>query len=392
MDSPFSDIWFEHASRRKELLMLHQLRKQNGDVDDIFFPYGLVLADLPPWEVQPVLLDRHTVGSDVERTVIYVSAALDYINRKTRKLQTDAWLFYVDRDLKPVSWSHKAFVPYQYNQQVAEHRIGKILMVAKTEQAKVDKDSIPWKYTCPDGTKLSGQLRWFPPSYEQHINPFLKYNFLIVQSYSDDSYSHIRGQGIKKYIYAVANAPVGSPVAQVANPPQFFHSLPETQYESLFKKRVVTLAPKRVLSGNLPAQQIEKRLCFGLPSPDNVNEYHPRDFAQAPLSPDTGGATQIKGEVIPGNAIPSASTEGFSVGPEITKELPLNSTQVPTLQGPKDYIEIKQKEFNHCCDKAPSSGEIGDGLKINEEDAPPHFAIQVSSSGSFGRGLDLMRN
>ncbi|KAF7885310.1 uncharacterized protein EAF01_011375 [Botrytis porri] len=182
MDSPFSDTCFEHVSRQKELLMLHQLRKQNSAVDDALFPYGLVLADLPPWEVQSIVHDQYTVGLDVERTVTYVSAALDYINRKSRRLGTDAWLFCVDRNLNQVSWSHELFVPYQYDQAVAEQRIGKILMVAKIEQSKIDANSIPWKNTCPDGTNLSGQLRWFPHRYEQHTDLLLNYNFLIVQN------------------------------------------------------------------------------------------------------------------------------------------------------------------------------------------------------------------
>ncbi|TGO58145.1 hypothetical protein BCON_0058g00280 [Botryotinia convoluta] len=390
MDSPFSDIRFEHGSRRKELLMLHQLRKQNSVVDDTFFPYGLVLTDLPPWEVQSIVHDQYTVGSDVERTVTYVSAALDYINRRSHKMQTDAWLFCIDRELKQVSWSHKTFVSYQYDQQVAEQRIGKILMVAKLEQSKVDADSIPWKYKCPDGTKLSGQLRWFPHGYEQHINLFLKYNFLIVQNYSRGSWSNITAPDVKKYVYAVANASVGSPIVQVTNPPKFFHSLPETQYESLFKNRAVTLAPKRVLSGNLPAKRIEKRLCFGHP-PDIVHEYHPRDFIQLPLSQGSEDCTQITKEVIPDYSIQSALPGGSISSPDIIKaEFPLNSIQVATPQGPEDCIEIKKEEFQHCAIKLASSQEIGGGPKIKVE--PPHFAIQVSSSEGFGRGLDFMKN
>ncbi|TGO64795.1 hypothetical protein BOTNAR_0084g00270 [Botryotinia narcissicola] len=158
MDYPFSDRWFEDACRLEELLMLHQLRKQNIAVDDTFFPYGLIFAGLPPWEVHPIVYKQYAVGSDVERTVTYVSAALDFINRKTQKLQTDAWLFYVDIYSKLLSWSHNSFVPYQYYQQVAEQRIGKIFMTAKVEESRIDADSIPWKYTCPDGTQLSGQL------------------------------------------------------------------------------------------------------------------------------------------------------------------------------------------------------------------------------------------
>ncbi|TGO20761.1 hypothetical protein BPAE_0268g00150 [Botrytis paeoniae] len=350
MDYPFSDRWFEHESRRKELLMLHQLRKQNSAVDDVFFPYGLVLAHLPPWQLQPVLHDQYTVGSDVERTVTH---------------QTDAWLFCIDRGLKQVSWSHKTFLPYQYDQQVAEQRIGKILVVAKLEQSKVDADSIPWKYTCPDSTKLSGQLRWFPHGYEQHIDLFLKYNFLIVQNYPRGSCSHIRGPGINKYMYAVANAPVGSPIAQVANPPKFFHSLPETQYESLFKKRVILLAPKRVLN--------------------IVHESQPRDFIQVPLSQGSEYCTLITKDAIPDYAIPSSLTGGSISGPDIIKtEFPLNSIQVPTPQGPEVCTEIKKEEFPHSSIQLASCGEIRDGLKIKEEDAPHILRFKYLRLGALG--------
>ncbi|TGO34369.1 hypothetical protein BHYA_0200g00140 [Botrytis hyacinthi] len=390
MDSPFSDRWFEDACRREELLVLHQLRKQNSAVDDTFFPYGLIFTGLPPWEVHSVVYNQYAVGSDVERTVTYVSAALDYINRTTRKLQTDAWLFDVDKYLKQLSWSHNAFVPYQYNQQVAEQRIGKILMTAGLKQSKIDEDSIPWKYTCPDGTKLSGQLRCFPGGYEQHIDLLLKYNFLIVHNYPDGSYSHIRGPGIKKFVYAVADAPFGSPIAHVANPPKFFHSLPETQYESLCKKRAVTQVPRRVLSGNLPPQRINKRLCFAHP-PDTVNEYQPRDFTQVPFSQDSEGCTQIMEEVIPDYTIPSSLPGGSISAPDIIKaEIPLHPTQLATPQGPEDCIESTKEEFLNCTIQLPSSQQNGSGPKIKEK--PPHFAIQVSSSGGFGRVLNFMKN
>lgn len=95
----------------------------------------------------------------MERTVTYVSAALDHIKRKSSELQTDAWLCVHDRRAKQLFWNHTKFVIYKYDQQVAEQKIGKILMNAKIEQLKIDAHSIPWKYTFPDGAKSSGQLR-----------------------------------------------------------------------------------------------------------------------------------------------------------------------------------------------------------------------------------------
>ncbi|TGO10933.1 hypothetical protein BTUL_0121g00060 [Botrytis tulipae] len=390
MDSPFSDRWFEDACLREELLMLHQIRQQNSAIDDTFFPYGLIFAGLPPWEAHPILYKQYAVGSDVERTVTYVSAALDYINRKTHKLQTDAWLFHVDRNTKRVSWSHNTFSPYQYNPQVAEQRIGKILMTAKLEESKIDADSIPWKYKCPDGTQLSGQLRCFPRDYEQHIDLLLKYNFLIVQNYPDGSHSYISEPGIKDFIYVVANASFGSPIAQVANPPRFFHSLPETEYESLCKKRSVIRAPKTVLRGNLPSQRNEKRPCFTHP-PGIVNEYQPRDFARMAVYQDSQDCTRITKEMVPDYAIPPSLPGSSITGPHITKaEFPLHSVQVATHQGPEDCTEITKEEFQHCAIPFASSQKISIGPKIQEK--PPHFAIQVSASGGFGRGLDYMRN
>lgn len=103
MDYPLGDSWFEEEWRRKELLALQQLRKRNSTVDDTFFPYGLVLADLQARGVQPVVHDQYTVGCDVERTITYVSAALDYIKRKFSELQTDAWLCVHDRRAKQLS-------------------------------------------------------------------------------------------------------------------------------------------------------------------------------------------------------------------------------------------------------------------------------------------------
>ncbi|KAF7903949.1 hypothetical protein EAF00_001283 [Botryotinia globosa] len=355
MNSPFSDRWFEDACRREELLMLHQVRKQNSAIDDTFFPYGLIFAGLPPWEVGPILYKQYAVGSDVERTVTYVSAALDYINRKTQKLQTDAWLFHVDKNSKRVSWSHNTFSPYQYEQQVAEQRIGKILMTAKVEESKIDADSTPWKYTCPDGTKLSGQLRCFPRGYEQHIDLLLKFNFLILQNHPDGSHSYISQPGMKTFVFAVANASAGSPIAQVENPPQFFHSLPETQYESLCNKRSVTRAPKKFLGGNLPAQRM------------------------------------ITEKLIPDHAVPSA-LPGVSISdPHVIKtEFPLHSAQMATYQGPGDSTKIKKEEFQHCAIPFASSQETSIAPKIKEK--PPHFAIQASASGGFGRGLNFMRN
>ncbi|THV52224.1 hypothetical protein BGAL_0085g00140 [Botrytis galanthina] len=395
MNFPFSDRWFEDACRREELLMLHRLRKQNSGVDDTFFPYGLIFAGLPPWEVHFVVYKQCAVGSDVERTVTYVSAALDFINRKTHKLQTDAWLFGVDRYLKQLSWSHNAFVPYQYNQQVAEQRIGKILMTAGLEQSKVDADSIPWNYTCPDGTRLPGQLRCFPRGYEQHIDLLLKYNFLIIQNHPDGSYSHIRGPGIEKFIHAVANASIGAPIAQVANPPKFFYSLPETQYESLLKKRAVTSTPKRVLNGNLPAQRSKKRLRVAH-HPDTVNKYRPRDFIQVAFYQDSEGCTRITEQAISDFVTPPPHLPGGSISigaPDIIKaDFPLNSVQMATPQDPGDCIEIQKEEFKQCAIQLATSQQIAGGLKLNEKNAPPHFAIQVSSFGGFGRSVDFMKN
>ncbi|KAF7915426.1 hypothetical protein BELL_0308g00080 [Botrytis elliptica] len=299
MDCPFSDRWFEDACRREELLRLHQLRKQNSDVDDTFFPYGLIFAGLPPSAVHSIVYKQYTVGSDVERRVTYVSAALDFIDRTTRKLQTDAWLFHVEKDLKQVSWSHKAFVAYEYDHRMAEQRIGKILMLAKLEQSKVDADSIPWRYTCPDGTKLSGQLRSLPHGYEQHIDLLLKYNFLILQNYPDGSYSDISALGVKNYIHAVANASIGSPINHIANPPKFFYSLPEMQYESLFQKRAITLAPERVLSENLSAQRTEI-----------TQEEFTHCAIKLPPSQPIGGDPKIK-EKPPHFAIQVSSPAGF---------------------------------------------------------------------------------
>ncbi|KAF7926091.1 uncharacterized protein EAE97_010391 [Botrytis byssoidea] len=392
MDSPFSDRWFEDACRREELLMLHQLRKQNSAVDDTFFPYGLIFAGLPPWEVHPIVYKQYSVGSDVERTVTYVSAALDYINRKTQRLQTDAWLFHVDRNSKRVSWSHNTFAPYQYDQQVAEQRIGKILMTAKVEESKIDADSVPWKYTCPDGTQLSGQLRCFPRGYEQHVDLLLKYNFLIVQNYADGSHSCISEPGIKDFIYAVANESFDSPIAEVANPPQLFHSLPETEYESLCKKRAVTRAPKKVLRGNFPAQRNNKRLCFTHP-PDIMHEYQPHDFIQVTFPQDSEGCAKITEKLIPDYAVPS-SLPGVSIGdPNILKtEFPLHSVQMTTPHHPGDCTEITKEEFQHCAIPSASSRRNDVGPKIWGKDDPPHFAIQVSASGGFGRDLDFMRN
>ncbi|KAF7957314.1 hypothetical protein EAE96_002900 [Botrytis aclada] len=120
-------------------------------------------------------------------------------------------------------------------------------MIAKLEQSKIDAESIPWEYICPDGTKLPGQLRSFPHGYKQHINLFLKYNFLVVQN-SGDSFSNVTEPGVKTYINTVAQAPVGLPIARVANSLKFFDSLTEKQYESLFKKRAV---PEDLVSGQI---------------------------------------------------------------------------------------------------------------------------------------------
>ncbi|TEY81165.1 hypothetical protein BOTCAL_0034g00290 [Botryotinia calthae] len=337
MDYSLGDSWFEKEWLRKELLTLQQLRKQNSAVDDTFFPYGLVLADIQARGVQPVVYDQYTVGFDVERTVTYVSAALDYIKRKSKELQTDAWLCVYDRRSKQLSWSHTNFVLYRYNQQVAEQRIGRILMNAKIEQLKMDADK----------------------------------------------------PGAMEYRCAVANAAVGSPISKVAYPPKVFHSLPETQYESLVKNRAVSLAPKRVLGANLPSQQTKKRSCLER-LPDNVHVYYPRDFTRVLSSQGSEGCTQIAKEAIPSHSIQSAPIEGFASGPGIiSADLPLKCIEADTPLSPHDSIEIKQKEFQHYAIPLVSSGKIGSGPKVKN---PPHFAIQLSSPGGFGSGLDLTKN
>ncbi|TGO89952.1 hypothetical protein BPOR_0086g00220 [Botrytis porri] len=296
MDSPFSDTCFEHVSRQKELLMLHQLRKQNSAVDDALFPYGLVLADLPPWEVQSIVHDQYTVGLDVERTVTYVSAALDYINRKSRRLGTDAWLFCVDRNLNQVSWSHELFVPYQYDQAVAEQRIGKILMVAKIEQSKIDANSIPWKNTCPDGTNLSGQLRWFPHRYEQHTDLLLNYNFLIVQNeyhlgdLCGGRYLRIARGAIQDY----------------------------------------TVQP------TLPGSSIS--------ATDIIKAQFPLNFIQIPTPQGPEGAAQITREVVLDYAIQSV-LPGGSIN---RQNFPLSPIQISTPQDYQDYIQIIRKVVPDC--------------------------------------------
>lgn len=247
---------------------------------------------------------------------------------------------------------------------MAEQRIGRILMNAKIEHLKIDADSIPWKYTSPDGTKLSGQLRWLPHGYEQHVDLLSKFNFLLIRNFPDDSYSHVTEPDAMTYKYAVANAAVGSPISQVAYPPKVFHSLPETQYESLVRNRAVVLAPKRILSAKQPSQQIQKRSCL-THVPDIVNVYYPRHFTRVLSSQGSEGCIQTTKEAIPSHSLQSVPNEGSASGPRvISADFSLESIEVDTPQSPEDSIIIKQGEFQHCAIQKASSAKIGSGPKI----------------------------
>ncbi|KAM0182135.1 hypothetical protein ACHAPC_007008 [Botrytis cinerea] len=262
-------------------------------------------------------------------------------------------------------------------------------MNAKTEQLKIDADSIPWKYTSPDGTKFFGQLRWLPHGYEQHVDLLLKLNFLLVRNFPDGPYSHVREPDATIYNYAVANVAVGPPISQVAYPPKVFHSLLKTQYESLVGNQAPLLAPKRILSAKLPSQQIQKRSCLTRVL-DLVNVYYPHDFTRVLSSQGSEGYTQITKEATPSHSLQSVPIEGFASGPGvISGDFSLESIGVDTPQSPEDSTIIKQQEFQHYAIQMASSGKLDSGPKIKQD--PPHVAIQLSSPGAFGSGLHLTK-